>query len=198
MNSLITTNGRKFPKQILLLFTSVLLILTLTGCQTVKETFGKEYRQIDDAFEQLEADITLTIEEYTSEKNLTDAEQAEVKLYFNQIVAQLHVAREDMKAGVRLWDDYQKELGINVSKSAYIEQYIADARVEINQTLKEVSNGTVTLKSAKVDRGIIGTIWHFIRNHWLISLVILGVLGNIWEFVEDKFSERNKKKTTTQ
>ncbi|MBD5119108.1 MAG: hypothetical protein HDT37_08365 [Clostridiales bacterium] len=198
MDFLITTNGRKSFKQILLMLTPVLLILTLTGCQTIKETFGKEYRRIDDAFEQLEADLTLTVEEYTAEKNLTNAEQAEVNMYFDQIIAQLHVAKEDMKNGVRLWDDFQKELGTNMSVDAYVEQCIADARVEINNAIKEATNGTVTLKSAKVDRGPIGTIWHFIRNHWLISLIILGIIGAIWEFVEDKFSEWRERKSTAQ
>lgn len=68
MNILTTMNGRKVFKQILLILTPVLLILALTGCQAIKETFGKEYRLIDNAFEQLEADITLTVEEYTAEK----------------------------------------------------------------------------------------------------------------------------------
>ncbi len=198
MNFLTTMNGHKPFKQILLMLTPVLLILTLTGCQAIKETFGKEYRQIDDAFEQLEADIALTVDEYIAEKNLTNAEQAEAKMYFDQIVAQLHVARDEMKNGVQLWDDFQKELGTNMSMDAYIEQCIADARVEINDAIKEATNGTVTLKSAKVDRGFIGTIWHFIRNHWLISLIILGIIGAIWEFVEDKFSEWRGRKSTAQ
>lgn len=194
MNILTTMNGRKVFKQILLILTPVLLILALTGCQAIKETFGKEYRLIDNAFEQLEADITLTVEEYTAEKNLTDAEQAGVKMYLDQFIAQLHVTRDDLKNSVRFWDNFKKEYGINMSMDAYVEKAIADARVEINNAMIEATDSS--LKSAQVERGFLGTIWHFIRNHWLISLIILGIIGNIWEFVEDRFSERRK--STTQ
>lgn len=195
---MITMNGRKPFKQILLILAPILLILTLTGCQAIKETFGKEYRRIDDAFEQLEADITLTVEEYVAEKNLTGAEQAEVKMQLDQSIARLHVARDSMKNSVRLWDDVQKEIGINMSIDAYIEQAIAEARVEINDAMIEATNGILTLKSAKVDRGFIGSIWHFIRNHWLISLIILGIIGSIGEFVENMFSEWRKRKSTAR
>lgn len=196
MNFLTTMNRRRPFKQILLILAPVLLILTLTGCQTIKETFGKEYRRIDDGFEQLEADITLTVEEYTAEQNLTDAEQTKVNMHLDQLIAQLHVERDNMKNSVRLWDDFQKDLGINISMDAYIEQGIADARVEINDALTEATNGALTLKSAKVNRGFVGTIWHFIRNHWLISLIILGIIGAIQEFVEEKFSKKEKEQNS--
>lgn len=191
MNFLTTKRDKSF-KPILLIFVHALLILTLTGCQaiqTVKETFGKEYRLIDDAFEQLEADIILTFEEYTTENNLTNTEQAELRTYLDQCVAKLHVSREDMKTIVRLWDESQKELGTNVAFDVYVEQYLIDARAEVEERLKEISNGTITLKSAKVERGFLGEIWHFIRNHWLLMLIALGIIGSIGEFVGEKLSE---------
>lgn len=166
----------------------------LTGCQVLKETFGKEYCMIDDAFEQLEADVVFTLEEYAAKEGFTDEEWAEKQIYLDQTITGLHAMKAEVKNWLREGEELQGALGTNISVEDYVETVLVEIRVELSEEMKEASNGTLILQSTEVDRGFLGSIWHFIRNHWLISLMILGVINSIYEFITDKLYEREKKK----
>ena len=174
----------------------LLMILTLSGCQMVKETFGKEYRMIDDFFEQLEADRMFSVEEAAAEQGISSEELADKQIYLDQMVADLHVAKDDLKNGLRNVEALQKEFGTNLSVESYVEQTLTQFRISYRENLEKASGGVVTLRSTEVDRGIIGTIWHFIRNHWLISLVVFGVIGSIPEVIGDIISGMKKKSSS--
>lgn len=182
-------NKRITSKNIKKVMLTVLLMLfisvTLTGCQKVKETFGKEYRMIDNAFEQLEADLVYSFEEYAKAEGFTEQEWNERQIYVDQCIAEVRVAKNEMKNWLRDGQNLQQELGTNIDVEDYINKALIEFRIEIDEGLREKSDGAITLKSTKVKRGLVGSVWYFVRNHWLITLIILGIIGNIYEKIEE-------------
>ena len=178
--------SRYIKRVIITVSLTLLMSLTLTGCQLLKETFGKEYRMIDNAFDQLEADVMYTLEEYAKEEGFTEEDWDERRIYLDQYVAGIKVMRSQTKSWLREGLYMQEQMGTNVDTVSYVNKALIEVRLKVDEELRTISDGAITLKSTKVHRGFFGSIWYFVRNHWLITLIILGVLSNIWESVEDK------------
>lgn len=161
-----------------------LLMLLMTGCQAIRETFGKEYRMIDDFFEQLESDVRFTFEDFAAIRDFTEEQRSYIDTQLNVLISNLKVGKANMKLMVRYLNENTADLD-NESLEAHLEQSLLEARMEMERQIKEGTNGQFVLKSTDVDRGFFGSIWHFIRNHWLIALVILGIIGTIVEKLEE-------------
>lgn len=166
-------------KQISLMLALVLILsLLLTGCQAVSETFGKKYIKIDEFFEQMEADIIFSCQEYYNENGIQGEAASDDAVEL--AIERLNDTKEAWKEDVRLYDGSMAEL----------ENAMDNVREQLTQELAEAG---VELKSTTVERGLLGSIWHFIRKHWLISLIILGIIGNIYEKIEDFIDMKQKK-----
>lgn len=175
-----------------IIFTCMLVVLmsiTLTGCQKLKETFGKEYRMIDNGFEQLEADISYSFEEYAEEEDLSEEECDELETYKEQLIADIRVVKSEMKNLLRSSDKLQEELEIDVTVEDYINKALVELRVGVKEILSEYPDGPITLKSTKVNRGILGSIWYFVRNNWLIIIIVYGFINYIVETIGEKLKE---------
>lgn len=184
-------------KRICIGIVSILLLLAiLTGCSTITETFGKEYRLVDDFFDQLEADIRFSVNEYTSAQKDYSERKNEIDNRLDVLVANIKIIRNKMKSQIEDFIKNADELGYTGSTSDYIEKGLLEARIGIEQEFKEATDGKFALKHAELKRDFLGSIWHFVRNHWLITLIvtliILGVVGGIMEKLEG-FQFRKKK-----
>lgn len=177
----ISKNSKKwnFFKQIALVFVIVpSLMLTLTGCQMAKEIFGKEYRMIDEFFEQMEADIIFSCQAYYDENGISGnvSENAAVEL----AIARFDEQKAAWKEALRIYGS---------SDISELENAMEDSREQLRQELAEAG---IELKSTTIERSMLGSVWHFIRNHWLITFIILGILGNIPECIENIANKRKK------
>ena len=163
-------------------------MLFMTGCSGLSETFGKEYRMIDDFYDQLEADVNFSVNEYFSNKELTAEQKEALDNELKQISLEMQNAKKQTKSRMAVIDEYLEEQGYSGSVSEYLkEELLSEARKQIEQELETATEGHITLKHAKVKRGFFGSIWHFIRNHWIISLIILGLIGAVYETVQEIF-----------
>lgn len=70
------TKKSKVTQCCVLCFLIIGIMLLMTGCSALIETFGKDYRMVDDFWEQIEADIDFSFNEYFSNQELS-AEQKE-------------------------------------------------------------------------------------------------------------------------
>jgi hypothetical protein len=169
--------------------TALLLMFLLSGCNAIVETFGKEYRMIDSFFEQLEADIRYSFEKATASENLTAEQINELETQWELFFANLKIDKELMKTLVKGLGETLKELEYTGSASDYVERELLNIRAECETTFKELTGGRFTLEKTEVDRGFLGSIWHWIRNNWIIALIIIGVIGAIWDKVGDKLED---------
>lgn len=167
------------------------IMLSITGCSGLSETFGKEYRMIDDFYDQLEADVNFSVNEYFSSKEMTAEQKGALDNELKQISLEIQNAKNQTKSRMAVIDEYLEEQGYSGSVSDYLkEELLSETRKQIEQELETASEGHITLKHAKVQRGLFGSIWHFIRNHWIISLIILGIIGVIYEKIQEIFSKK--------
>ncbi len=175
---------------------SLLLLAMLTGCSAITETFGKEYRLVDDFFDQLEADIRFSVNEYTSAQKDYSERKNEIDSRLDVLAANIKIARNKMKSQIADFKKNADELGYTGSTSDYIEKGLSEARIGIEQEFKDATDGKFTLKHTELKRDLLGSIWYFVRNHWIISLIvtliILGVVGGIMEKLEG-FQFRKRK-----
>lgn len=183
----------KLKKNIYLFFLIPFTILFFSGCQFIKESFGKEYRIIDDFFDQLEADMIYTIEEYCREYEIPKDEQEEIN---NRLIAELNVSKEELKYAVKNFEDLKESMGVTISTEVYLEKTLLEARNEIDQVLKEGTDGKISLKKTEVKRNLPESIWHFIRNNWLICFIILCVLSSGSEYISEKISKKKKENSS--
>ncbi len=167
----------------------LLLLAILTGCSAITESFGKEYRLVDDFFDQLEADIRFSVNEYTSAQKDYSERKNEIDNKLDVLMANIKITRNKMKSQIEDFKKNAVELGYTGSTSDYIEKGLLEARTGIEQEFKDATDGKFTLKHTELKRDFLGSIWHFVRNHWLITLIvtliILGVIGGIIEKLEE-------------
>ena len=157
-------------------------VIFMTGCQMIQETFGKEYRMIDDFYEQLEADIVYSCNKMIdSTEGKTEEEKAAKREELDILVAELHTNKEEVKALVRIYKEEIEDTNLNVPLDVYLEETFLKARQQFKKEIEEASNNEFTLESTEVNRGFLGSIWHFIRNHWLLTLIIIGIIGHFMD-----------------
>ena len=177
----------------------VIFLALITGCSAITETFGKDYRLVDDFFDQLEADIRFSVNEYTSAQKDYSERKNEIDNRLDVLMANIKITRNKMKSQIEDFKKNAVELGYTGSTSDYIEKGLLEERAGIEQEFKEATDGKFTLKHTEIKRDFLGSIWHFVRNHWLISLIftliILGVVGGIMEKLEE-FKYRKKRKNS--
>lgn len=171
----------------------LLLLFTLTGCNTINETFGKEYLIVDNFYDQLEADISYSIREYTSTQKDYSKRKSEIENQISLLKANMKISKNEMKSNIADFKKYAEEIGYKGSVEDYIDKTLLESRIGIEKELKKATGGKLTLKHTEVKRDLLGTIWHFVRNNWIISLIILGVIGFIIEKLEELFSRRKVK-----
>lgn len=166
------------------------IMLFATGCSSLVETFGKDYRMVDDFWEQIEADIDFSFNEYFSNQELTAEQKESLDNGLKQMSLYLRNEKKQMKTRIAGMDEYLEALDYSGSVSDFIEANLLEMRENIKQELETSTQGRITLKHTEVKRGLWGSIWHFIRNHWIISLIILGIIGMIYEKVQEIFSKK--------
>jgi hypothetical protein len=170
----------------------LLLLAILTGCSAITKTFGKEYRLVDDFYDQLEADIRFSVNEYTSTQKDYSERKNEIDNRLDVLIADIKIARNTMKLQIEDFKKNADELGFTGSISDYIEKGLLEARISIEQKFKEETDGKFTLKHAEVNRDFFGSIWHFVRNHWLITLIIFGAVCALIEKLQEFWSQKVK------
>ena len=74
-----------------------------------------------------------------------------------------------------------------------IEDIERDGQELRKQVINTFSAHNIIFKTTAVERGFFGSIWHFVREHWFLSLLILGALAYIPEKI-DSMVEKSKKK----
>ncbi len=170
----------------------LLLLAILTGCSTITQTFGKEYLLVDDFYDQLEADIRFSVNEYTSTQKDYSERKSEIDNRLDLLMADIKISRSEMKSQIEDFKKNADELGFTGSTSDYIEKVLLETRIGIEQKFKEETDGKFTLKHAKVNRDFFSSVWHFVRNHWLITLIIFGVVCALIEKLGEFWSEKVK------
>ena len=171
------------------------LVLILSGCNAIRSTFGKDYRLVDDFFDQLEADMRFSIQEVFTAQGFTEAQKDSFESVIKVYEADMKIAKTDIKSMIPDLKELLEALGYGGSTSEFIEKTLAEQRLEIEQKLSEATDGQFVLRHTKVSRGFFGSIWHFIRAHWLFALIALGIIGVLWEKLEDiidSISNNNK------
>ena len=171
----------------------IILSVTMTGCNALKATFGKEYRLVDDYYDQLEADIKYSFEVYFSKPENSNYHEDRLAIVLNELMTSCNVSRKQMKSELEGFDEYRQQLGLGGSTADYIEDILAGRRIDITRQFEEQFAG-MKLLSTTVDRGLLGSIWHWIRNHWIISLIVLCVALTLGEKVLDMSADAKDKK----
>lgn len=184
------TKKIKTTKCGILCFLIISVMLLITGCSTLTETFGKEYRMVDDFWEQIEADLKFSFDEYFSEQELTAEQKEALDNGYDQLSSYAQTARAEMNLTLKGIHEYLESIGYSGSVSEYLEITLSETREDIKQELETATQGCITLKHTDVKRGFWGSIWHFIRNHWIISLIILGVICAVCEKFQEIFSKK--------
>lgn len=166
------TKKSKVTQCCVLCFLIIGIMLLMTGCSALIETFGKDYRMVDDFWEQIEADIDFSFNEYFSNQELSAEQKETLDNGLKQLSLYIQNEKKQMKSRIAGMDEYLEALDYGGSVSDFIEANLLETRENIKQELETTTQGHITLKHAEVKRGLWGSIWHFIRNHWLISLII--------------------------
>ncbi|MBQ8780437.1 MAG: hypothetical protein IJZ72_01995 [Oscillospiraceae bacterium] len=164
------------------------IVILMTGCQKIKQTFGKEYIMIDDYFEQLEADINYSFNNFYTENEIEPTENMNISV--EMMIANLKVKKEEIKAGTVYANDIIDENNVTLSTEGYVEKALLEVRLQVKEELGEVG---IELKSTELKRGLFDSIWHFVREHWIISLIIFGVISSLYELFENYIHKRIEK-----
>lgn len=183
-------------KALIIILVLGMLSFSLTGCQAIKEvggqvikeTFGNEYILIDDIFEQLETDVLYSLESYRVENDLEDSDEYRkiVDTYTSYFDAEKERWREDL----RELESYEEATGDRYVSVAEIKENGAEMREVVSQQLEDMG---IEFKTTTVDRGLLGSICHFVRDHWFISLLIFGAIASIPEKLNEWKEEAKKK-----
>lgn len=168
----------------IMLLTSVVV---MTGCQMLQETFGLEYRMIDNYFEQLEADLVYSVEKHVEENNITLTSN----IALDTAIERLNKTKENYKDEVREFYAIKKAGVDNGTTIPELNEALINVRSQLTEELKECG---ITLETTEIKRSFWGSVWYFIRNHWVISLIIVGIIGSIPEAIANMTTSSSKSK----
>jgi hypothetical protein len=161
----------------LMLILLMLMLFAMTGCSVIEGIFGSEYILVDFYYDQLEADVLYTLNEYKSQSN-TD-KIVDFELYKTSLLNHVKAARNETKAIIpKAKDFWYDDLALVATQ---LKSLMDEDRQEIEKSMNEQISDIITLKSTELNRDLLSSIWYFIRNHWFISLLIFCAVSTVFQ-----------------